>query len=114
LSQYAYTSAQEESYTGKTLDEIYKTTQRKYEKTGETSTEHQFLDSYLKEYPELKNMKLVAQSNVDAGIDKKLLYAYAFEDPNGTVYIVYRGTGDGKWVDSAEGLIFRRGNDSKV
>ncbi|MBQ2963364.1 MAG: DUF2974 domain-containing protein [Clostridia bacterium] len=61
----------------------------------------------------LSDFKLIKQSSttvrsVDASGNYKMneVIAYAFRDEKtGDIYIIYRGTGDGKWVDNGEGLV---------
>lgn len=38
------------------------------------------------------------------GHDMEKLIAFAVKDSVGNIYIVYRGTGDGKWLDNGEGM----------
>lgn len=52
----------------------------------------------------LESMELVSQSIIDNGYTSahsdKVLIACTFRSSNGDYYVVYRGTGDGKWVDN--------------
>ncbi len=53
-----------------------------------------------------QSSKITDQSNdVNAGFNKTSgLNACTFSDKDGTVYVVYRGTGSGEWIDNGEGL----------
>ncbi|TYQ16025.1 UNVERIFIED_CONTAM: Protein of unknown function (DUF2974) [Acetivibrio alkalicellulosi] len=47
----------------------------------------------------------IGNQSWNMGYDKKGLNACTFEDSDGNIMVVYRGTGSGEWGDNAEGLI---------
>lgn len=57
----------------------------------------------IEKNPELANYRLVSRSTSD-GFETGKLLACTFESTDGTYYVAYRGTGDGKWLDNGEGL----------
>ncbi|TYQ16029.1 UNVERIFIED_CONTAM: Protein of unknown function (DUF2974) [Acetivibrio alkalicellulosi] len=46
----------------------------------------------------------IANQSWNMGYDKKGLNACTFEDSDGNIMVVYRGTGSGEWGDNGEGL----------
>lgn len=95
LSTYVYMGDVDPNhfYTDKQLDEILELMPLK------DSDEWKAVKAAVKLNPELGKMTLVSQSICD-GYSEKLVVACAFQDTSGKTYIVYRGTGDGKWVDN--------------
>lgn len=101
LNTYVYMDEQNSKYQNKTLSDILDMMPADVKKTGDYKAVKAALDAN----PELGEMRLVSQSmttNIDP--DGKLIIACAFQHPNGDVYIAYRGTGDGKWVDNGIGI----------
>jgi len=50
------------------------------------------------------SLTLISTSR-DEGYPPEMLNAYTFKDEEtGTIYVAYRGTGDGKWVDNGRGI----------
>lgn len=65
--------------------------------------DYQTIMAAIEANPSLGHMELISRS--EPAYDSKLLHACAFRDPySNNVYVAYRGTGDGKWVDNGEGL----------
>ncbi len=79
-------------------------------------SEYQVAKSAVDQYPELQGMELVHHSEYappateiasGAGTDTLLddpIQASVYRDADGNYYVVYRGTGEGRWVDNAEGM----------
>ena len=99
VNGYVYLDAQSPAYQNMTLNEIYAATTNS-DVGSEAARINDFLGGYINSSPSLGDMKLVGQSTVDGQIPFKLLVSCAFEDPNGTVFVGFRGTGDGRWVDN--------------
>ncbi len=97
LNLYVYQDEQMSGYAGMTISEIAQNSAR----LKDNST---FMN-ILNENPSWGNIVLKSQSSVEGKVSMGELVACAFEDPNtGTVYVAYRGTGDGKWVDNGVGM----------
>ena len=57
----------------------------------------------IEKNPSLGEFELISQSSVDTDIPMTELVACTFRDSNtGSVYVAYRGTGDGKWIDNGD------------
>lgn len=93
LNEYVYCDEQKSTYRNKSLYDIINM-------APESSKIHKKFYNSLNEHPEWKNITLVSQSTVDGKISKDELIACTFKDVNGNLYVAYRGTGDGKWVDN--------------
>ena len=46
----------------------------------------------------------IIATSVSEGHDLQKLAAFAVRDSKNNIYVVYRGTGDGKWIDNAIGM----------
>lgn len=82
-----------------------------YREGGSYHGEYTILQQAAAEYPQLGRLRISCQSwqgNYDPGTN-----ACTFEDKQGTYYIVYRGTGDGEWMDNAVGLSAKVTNQQK-
>ena len=99
LNTYVYMDEQNSNYQNKSLSWILDNMPDSIKKTGD----YKAVLNAINENPELGKIKLVSQSTC-SGIDEKLVIACAFQDANGDMYIAYRGTGDGKWVDNGYGI----------
>lgn len=101
LNTYVYMDEQSPDYHNKTLSEILQDMPDPVKNSGD----YKAVLEAVNENPELGQMKLVSQS-MCSGLDDegKLIIACAFQHPNGDVYVAYRGTGDGKWVDNGVGI----------
>ena len=82
---------------------------------------YKVLQDAVSHNPKLGEFKLVSQSNTTSdglglGSGNKLyqgtsncmndlIQASAFKSPEGDLYVNYRGTGDGRWIDNGEGFV---------
>lgn len=73
----------------------------------ERQRQYRIIKNAVKNNERLANMTIGNQSwNMgDEFNDRKGLNACTFEDENGNIIVVYRGTGSGEWGDNAEGVI---------
>jgi|GEM_PF-675498 len=99
LNGYIYLDAQSPAYQNLTLNEIYAATINS-DAGSEAARINDFLGGYISSNPYYGEIKLVSQSTVDGKTPFNLLVSCAFEDPQGTVFVAFRGTGDGRWVDN--------------
>ena len=101
LNTYVYMDVQNPKYQNKTLSQILDEMPDSVKGTAY----YKAVANAVRENPNLGGMKLVSQSMCD-GKDKNgdLIIACAFQDTNGDIYVAYRGTGDGKWVDNGVGI----------
>ena len=99
LSTYVYMDEQNAEYTNKTLSEILESMPDSVKSTSK----YKAVLTAIRENPELGQTKLISQSMCE-GVSEDLVIACAFQYPNGDVYVAYRGTGDGKWVDNGVGI----------
>lgn len=97
INEYVYCDEQKEQYNGESL----------YTIITELSPPNSQLRKKFSEIKEgsdlekqLKEITVVSQSMVDGEISKGELIACAFKTNDGNLYVAYRGTGDGKWVDN--------------
>ncbi len=107
LSQYVYADDQSIDYIGenKTISKVVEQSEKDRKSLGRNDTLKLSIDKY-----DIGNFELVAQSSTtvleesETGhYEMKELISCAFRDPEtGDIYIVYRGTGDGKWVDNGD------------
>lgn len=96
LDTYVYMDEQKDRYKGLKLDEIL------FEMPDDikATDEYQAVLAAVRDNPELGELKLISQSMCE-GFSEKLIIACTFQNPaTGDIYIAYRGTGDGKWVDN--------------
>lgn len=109
LNEYVYQDQQADGWEGKTINEIIKTNPK--------LRNNEVIKNALEKNPEWGSIELVNQSSnqvvkievdgktIEQKIPMEKLIACTFEDPKtGNLYVVYRGTGDGKWVDNGEAL----------
>ncbi len=103
LSQYVYSNEQRDAYEGETISEIIRLSQREGGMLSQDSTLRATADN-----PDVANMRLICQSSIGTSdsntFDMKKVIACAFADEDGNVYISFRGTGDGKWLDNGDAL----------
>lgn len=93
LNQYVYKDDQSVDYDNKSINEII-------EMSPKLKNDKVFMNS-LEKNPEWGNIVLTSQSSVEGNVPMTELIACTFKDPStGNVYVSYRGTGDGKWVDN--------------
>lgn len=96
LSQYAYNDSDDGDYRGFTIDEILN---KSAESNGALSED----DILLAGRDKYGSLKLIAESEEYFQDTKVIAYAF-YDERTKEVYVAYRGTGDGKWVDNGEGL----------
>lgn len=101
LNTYVYMDEQNPIYQNQKLSDILDSMPQSVKDTAD----YKAVVNAIEKNPQLGQMKLVSQSMCD-GTDKNgdLVIACAFQDTNGDIYIAYRGTGDGKWVDNGVGI----------
>ena len=100
LDTYVYMDTQSENFNNKTLREVLDEMPSKVKK----SEDYKAVLNAIEQNPSLGDYEIISQSMCD-GYDEKLVIACTFKDPEtGNIYVSYRGTGDGKWVDNGEGL----------
>ncbi len=95
LSLYVESDVQSGEYTDMTIGQIMEKSEKLKENT--------LLTEALRSHPEMMDYVLISQSSDYCPMSE--LISCAFADKNGNIYVVYRGTGDGKWIDNAEGLM---------
>lgn len=110
---FVYLDEQDTGFEGWQLRDIMTEIGRKYETL--TNEKKQYFDDIqeaIERNPAISEYVLVSQSsrppenpnsNREA-IPNTLLWACAFRSPNNDYYVAYRGTGEGKWLDNAEGM----------
>ena len=107
--QYAtdYVSAKKGTTLQKIVDDL--------KGTGFDPAKIKQLQEMLDANPELKKVTVLSNSHIDgkgvihsagkkATDDYIQVCAYKFPGKDGDVYVAYRGTGDGRWGDNAEGF----------
>lgn len=97
LSKYAYSHIQDIKHNNKRLKDIINTFK------PNSSVYKSFVNIFV-EKPNLGELKLIGQSNIDFAFPKEHLEAIIFESLDNAIYLVFRGTGDGKWIDNGDGL----------
>ncbi|MDR2889444.1 MAG: DUF2974 domain-containing protein [Lachnospiraceae bacterium] len=77
--------------------------QQDYQRAGAYYEEYAILEAAVAENPGFGELTIGIQS-VNMGFDSGTS-ACLFQEPGaGTIYVVYRGTGDGEWLDNGRGL----------
>ncbi len=99
LNTYVYMDHQKGEYTNKSLSWILDNMPDDVKK----KSDYKAVLKAVNENPELGKMKLIDQS-ICSGFSEQQVISCAFQDPNGNLYVAYRGTGDGKWVDNGVGI----------
>ncbi len=93
LNQYVYKDDQSIDYDNKSINDIV-------DMSPKLKNDKVFMNC-LEKNPEWGNIVLTNQSSIEGNIPMTELIACTFKEPNtGNVYVSYRGTGDGKWVDN--------------
>lgn len=104
LNTYVYFEIQNEKYNKKSLKYIMKDIKRQIV-SEEQNAIYEKIMTAIDQNPALGNLVLIDQSMTDNKHDENLIIACTFKDPaTNTIYVSYRGTGDGKWVDNGEGM----------
>ena len=92
LNQYVYADEQSVDFDNLSINDIIS----KSAKLKNDTT----LTNALDKNPEWGEIILMSQSSVEGKIPMTELIACTFRDKDGNIYVSYRGTGDGKWVDN--------------
>lgn len=102
LSIYVYLDEQKVEYNGQSL----KTILDKMPQAVKRSENFKTVEAAVAANPRLGGMRMISQSmRENYSEDLDLIIACAFQDPtDGNIYVTYRGTGDGKWVDNGIGI----------
>lgn len=102
LSTYVYMDEQNSDYANKDLNWILEHMPPEVKSTDNYQAVYNAVHA---EGSTLGNMKLISQSMTDTDDSSgKMIIACAFQDTDGNVFVAYRGTGDGKWVDNGVGI----------
>ena len=103
LDQYVYSDDQNIIYEGKTISEIID--------ISTTLKNNSTLKAAIDKNPEIGEFVLVSQSSCEPHIttgenfSMNHIIACTFKNPKtNDIYVAYRGTGDGKWVDNGDGM----------
>ena len=113
LNIFTYTDIQSDAYEDQTLYDIVDNRVFQEEldraiKNKVVSEQYREILNSITENSDVGQIKLIDQSSWDeehGNYDMKKLIANTFEDADGNLIVVYRGTGDGKWVDNGVGLV---------
>lgn len=101
LDTYAYLDANDSDYYNQKLSDILTDVAKKNPSIVENPS-YQTLQNAIGANEDLGEIVLVSQSEEEF-FDPTIVNAYTFRDGE-DYYIVYRGTGDGKWVDDGDGM----------
>ncbi len=102
VSTFVYTDDINSSYLNKDLETIMKMLPDSVRESEDYKGAVEAVEAAIAENPSLGKLELISQSDED---EMGLVIACAFRDPyEDTIYVSYRGTGDGKWVDNGEAL----------
>ena len=111
LDIFPHLDVQDYRFKDKPLKQILEQMEGENEVKATSRKDFEVLKAAVKEDEALGNYILVDQSAWNKpktgkkGIAPELLIAATFEDPiRGDIYMTYRGTGDGKWVDNGDAL----------
>ena len=105
LDMFVHFDIQKTGFNNKTLEQILTTCINRNELQDETAQKmYDYLCEAMQHNSTLKNAVLISQSNCD-GYSMNELIACTFRTEDGSMYVCYRGTGDGKWPDNAEGVV---------
>lgn len=99
LSKYTYLDIQDDILSNKTLEEIIS-----YFNNENLKPQYNFFKEAIEEDPYIGKMKLIKQSSIDSDFPLTHLESIIFEGEDDKIYVVYRGTGDGKWIDNGDAL----------
>lgn len=103
LDMYVHFDIQKPSFTNKTLGELLQCIDKNSLQGDSEKRLYDYLSNAVLKNDKLRNAVLISQSNCD-GYSTKELVACTFRTDDGSVYVCYRGTGDGKWPDNAEAM----------
>ncbi len=104
ISTFVYLDYQNDDFYGKSLDYIMDHIPASVRNDEDYKGTYEALEEALRSNPELGKLELVSQSMLE-GTDPNDVIACAFKDPSDkNLYVSYRGTGDGKWVDNGYGI----------
>lgn len=96
------------NYSGEvTLAKLVREQEKKFiDDNGELNPTFKILKTAIEKNPEFGKVVLVNQSSTNSTNNWKddLIQGCTFRDPDGNYYVTYRGTGDGRWPDNADGM----------
>lgn len=96
------------NYSGEvTLAKLVREQEKKFiDDNGELNPTFKILKTAIEKNPEFGKVVLVNQSSTNSTNNWKddLIQGCTFRDPDGSYYVTYRGTGDGRWPDNADGM----------
>lgn len=99
LSQYVYFNMQEHDFHDKSLGEIIN-------ELNPERKEYKLFKSIIDEDPYIGRLKVISQSSIDSVYPLEHLASVIFEsEDDNKIYFIYRGTGDGQWIDNGDALI---------
>lgn len=114
LSMYAYLDVQYPGLSNMSLWDALQTMKANGRINAENEGYYNTLVNACRQRPELRDLRLISQSHVD-GISTQSIHgksvtddttpAVAFKDKDGNIYVAYRGTGDGRWMDNGKGFV---------
>ena len=105
LDIYVHFDIQKTSYENKTLGDLLDHYIQRDDLHENIRPHYDYLCEAVKHNEKLKNAVLVSQSTTE-GYSMDEVIACAFRTDDDSVYVCYRGTGDGKWLDNAEGIVY--------
>ena len=92
LNQYVYSDEQSIDFDNMSINDIIS-------RSSKLKNDPTFMNALAKN-PEWGEIELISQSSIEGKVPMTELIACTFRDKEGNVYVSYRGTGDGKWVDN--------------
>ena len=109
LDMIQYMDCQDPSYNGMTVAEYVDAVEKALENDPDYISDPAKLEAFytvreaINNGSEVGDYTILSQSST-VGIPLEYGTYAAYGSPDGDVYVAYRGTGDGKWVDNGEGM----------
>lgn len=93
-------------FEGRTLGQFMQRLNDSHEEgtDAKATRTYEILSDALERYPELADTRIMGQSWNQGGRYNSETAACVFETPSGDIYVSYRGTGDGGWIDNGQGV----------
>jgi len=113
LNNYVYLDDNTERFKGKTLGEILEIMSSESHRMDHRSkADFQQITAALEAHEEWKDVELVDMSAIEGAEGQNtpdnwkddMIEAATFKDKDNNYYVVYRGTGDGRWEDNGHGM----------
>lgn len=101
---YSYLIYKYIPYTGETLQSVLKKLNKNLDQFPESWSVREKLRLKIIENAVASNISYKSTKICDVTYSKDGLTAIAFIDPEGKISVVYKGTGNGEWIDNGEGL----------